>query len=60
MSKNLREEVSITKFKKGAKKWVTEQIPVRPGREEDKGIASDPVIDSSARTISMKKKGYLV
>ena len=32
VSRNLREETSITKFKRGAKKWVTEQIPVRPGR----------------------------
>ena len=32
VSRNLREETSIAKFKRGAKKWVTEQIPVRPGR----------------------------
>ena len=32
VGRNLREEASIAKFKRGAKKWVTEQIPVRPGR----------------------------
>ena len=30
VSRNLREEVSIPKFKVGAKKWVSEQIPVIP------------------------------
>ena len=30
VSRNLREEVSIPKFKAGAKKWVAEQIQVRP------------------------------
>ena len=32
VSRNLREEMSIPKFKEGAKKWVREQIPVRPRR----------------------------
>jgi hypothetical protein len=32
VSRNLREGMSISKFKEGAKKWVREQIPVRPGR----------------------------
>ena len=32
VSRNLSEETSIAKFKRGAKKWVAEQIPVRPGR----------------------------
>ena len=27
----LYNSVSVAMFKKGAKKWVTEQIPVRPG-----------------------------
>ena len=31
MSKSLREEMSIYKFKKGAKKWVKEMIPIKPG-----------------------------
>ena len=32
VSRNLREEMSISKFKEGAKKWVKEQIPVKPRR----------------------------
>ena len=32
VSRNLREEMSISKFKEGAKKWVREQIPVKPRR----------------------------
>jgi hypothetical protein len=32
VSRNLREEMSIYKFKEGAKKRVREQIPVRPRR----------------------------
>ena len=32
VSRSLREETSIARFKEGAKKWVTAQIPVRPGR----------------------------
>ena len=32
VSRNLREEMSISKFKEGAKKWMREQIPVRPRR----------------------------
>ena len=32
LSRSLREETSITRFKEGTKKWVTAQIPVRPGR----------------------------
>ena len=32
VSRNLREETSIAKIQREAKKWVTEQIPVRPGR----------------------------
>ena len=31
VSRSLREETSIARFKEGAKKWVTAQIPVRPG-----------------------------
>ena len=31
VSRSLREEMSISKFKKGAKKWVKEQIPIKPG-----------------------------
>jgi hypothetical protein len=32
VSRNLREEMSISKFKEGAKKWMREQIPVKPRR----------------------------
>ena len=32
VSRNLREEKSIPKFKEGVKKWVKDKIPVRPGR----------------------------
>ena len=32
LSRNLREEMSIPKFKEGVKKWVKDKIPVRPGR----------------------------
>ena len=31
VSRSLREEMSISKFKQGAKKWVKEQIPIKPG-----------------------------
>ena len=32
LNRSLREETYIARFKEGAKKWVTAQIPVRPGR----------------------------
>ena len=32
LSRNLREEKSIPKFKEGVKKWVKDKIPVRPER----------------------------
>ena len=32
LSRNLREEMSIPKFKEGVKKWVKDKITVRPGR----------------------------
>ena len=32
VSRSLREKISSSKFKQGAKKWMGEQIPVRPGR----------------------------
>ena len=32
VSTALREEMSISLFKKGAKKWVKEKIPMKPGR----------------------------
>ena len=30
VSRSLREEMSISMFKKGAKKWVKEKIPIKP------------------------------
>ena len=32
LSRNLREEMAISKFKEGVKEWVKDKIPVRPGR----------------------------
>ena len=32
VSRSLREETSVARFKEGAKKWVTAQILVKPGR----------------------------
>ena len=32
LSRNLREEMAISKFKEGVKEWVKDKIPVRPAR----------------------------
>ena len=32
LRRNLREEITISKFKEGVKKWVKDKIPVRLGR----------------------------
>jgi hypothetical protein len=64
VSRTLREEMSISLFKKGAKKWVKEKIPIKPGkrrlqREEKRG-ASAHGVDVEDCNISMKKNGCFV